>query len=58
MYIIEGNDELKKLDRVLMIYGFKALFLFRLSPIFPVTLLNYVLGGFNSKDNYKIKYQV
>ncbi len=51
-HFIETNNKLKQLDKVLAIYSTKALFLFRLSPIFPTTLLNYVLGGFSSKILY------
>jgi uncharacterized membrane protein YdjX (TVP38/TMEM64 family) len=47
---IQKSDKLLKLDKVMNLYGTKALFLFRLSPLVPVTLLNYVLGGFNSKS--------
>lgn len=46
-HVIEVNDQLLKLDRVLSVYGTRALFLFRLSPLVPITLFNYILGGFN-----------
>jgi uncharacterized membrane protein YdjX (TVP38/TMEM64 family) len=46
---IEKSDKLMKLDKVLNLYGTKALFLFRLSPLVPITIFNYILGGFNSK---------
>ncbi len=45
-YIIEHNTKLKNFEMVLNKYGTKALFLIRLSPLLPVTLYNYVIGGF------------
>ena len=47
---ISKSEKLRKLDRVIDMYGAKALFLFRLSPIIPITIFNYLLGGFNSKN--------
>jgi len=46
--LILKSTKLVKIDKVLNLYGHKALFLFRLSPLVPVSLLNYILGGFNS----------
>jgi uncharacterized membrane protein YdjX (TVP38/TMEM64 family) len=34
---------------VLLRYGMKALFLIRLSPILPLAIYNYAIGGFNGK---------
>lgn len=40
----EGNPKFKSLDRAIGSQGFKMVFLSRLSPAFPFTLLNYLLG--------------
>jgi len=48
-YFIETNEKLKKLDKVLSKFGTKAIFLFRLSPLVPTTIFNYIMGGFNSR---------
>lgn len=46
-HFIENNSKMIKLDRIINIYGAKALFIIRLSPLLPVALYNYILGGFN-----------
>ena len=40
----EGNPKFRSLDRAIGRQGFKMVFLSRLSPAFPFTLLNYLLG--------------
>ena len=40
----ENNSRFRSLDRAIGREGFKVVFLSRLSPIFPFTLLNYFLG--------------
>jgi pyruvate/2-oxoglutarate dehydrogenase complex dihydrolipoamide dehydrogenase (E3) component/uncharacterized membrane protein YdjX (TVP38/TMEM64 family) len=40
----EGNPKFRTLDRAIGRQGFKMVFLARLSPAFPFTLLNYLLG--------------
>ena len=40
----EGNSKFRSLDRAIGRQGFKMVFLSRLSPAFPFTLLNYLLG--------------
>jgi pyruvate/2-oxoglutarate dehydrogenase complex dihydrolipoamide dehydrogenase (E3) component/uncharacterized membrane protein YdjX (TVP38/TMEM64 family) len=40
----EGNSKFRSLDRAIGQQGFKMVFLSRLSPAFPFTLLNYLLG--------------
>ena len=40
----EGNPKFRSLDRAIGRKGFKMVFLSRLSPAFPFTLLNYFLG--------------
>ncbi len=40
----EANPKFHSLDRAIGRQGFKMVFLSRLSPIFPFTLLNYLLG--------------
>jgi pyruvate/2-oxoglutarate dehydrogenase complex dihydrolipoamide dehydrogenase (E3) component/uncharacterized membrane protein YdjX (TVP38/TMEM64 family) len=40
----EANPKFKSLDRAIGRQGFKMVFLSRLSPAFPFTLLNYLLG--------------
>jgi len=40
----EGNPKFQSLDRAIGSQGFKMVFLSRLSPAFPFTLLNYLLG--------------
>ena len=40
----EGNPKFRSLDRAIGQQGFKMVFLSRLSPAFPFTLLNYLLG--------------
>ncbi len=40
----EGNPKFRSLDRAIGGQGFKMVFLTRLSPAFPFTLLNYLLG--------------
>ncbi len=44
---IDTSVRMRKIDFILTNYGTKALFLFRLSPIVPVSLFNYLLGAFN-----------
>jgi uncharacterized membrane protein YdjX (TVP38/TMEM64 family) len=46
-YFIEPNQKMRKFDEILNFYGTKALFLLRLSPLLPVSMYNYLLGGFN-----------
>jgi uncharacterized membrane protein YdjX (TVP38/TMEM64 family) len=53
---ISKSEKLTKLDRVLNLYGAKALFLFRLSPLVPITIFNYILGGFNSKYSVRLLF--
>jgi uncharacterized membrane protein YdjX (TVP38/TMEM64 family) len=48
-YLIVPNKYLFSLDSVLKVNGKKALFFLRLSPILPVSLLNFVIAGFDSK---------
>ena len=40
----EGNGKFRALDRAIGQQGFKVVFLSRLSPAFPFTVLNYLLG--------------
>lgn len=40
----EANQKFRSLDRAIGRQGFKIVFLSRLSPAFPFTLLNYLLG--------------
>jgi uncharacterized membrane protein YdjX (TVP38/TMEM64 family) len=40
----EGNPKFRALDRAIGDQGFRMVFLLRLSPAFPFTLLNYLLG--------------
>ena len=53
---IETNERLMKFDKILGIYGTKALFLMRLSPLLPVSLFNYISGGFNSNKLFTDSY--
>lgn len=41
---IAGNEKFRKIDEAVSQEGFKIVFLTRLSPIFPFSLLNYALG--------------
>jgi uncharacterized membrane protein YdjX (TVP38/TMEM64 family) len=41
---IEGNERLAAVDRAVAAEGWKVVFLTRLSPVFPFTLLNYAFG--------------
>ncbi|WP_055073690.1 TVP38/TMEM64 family protein [Pseudanabaena sp. 'Roaring Creek'] len=41
---IEGNQQFMAIDQAVAQSGFKIVFLTRLSPIFPFSLLNYVFG--------------
>ena len=41
---IEGNDKFVAIDRAVAAEGWKVVFLTRLSPVFPFTLLNYAFG--------------
>jgi uncharacterized membrane protein YdjX (TVP38/TMEM64 family) len=47
--VIMPNKFLKSLDSVITSNGKKTLFILRLSPVLPVSLLNYVVAGFDSK---------
>jgi uncharacterized membrane protein YdjX (TVP38/TMEM64 family) len=40
----EGNPKFRALDRAIGHQGFRMVFLWRLSPAFPFTVLNYLLG--------------
>jgi uncharacterized membrane protein YdjX (TVP38/TMEM64 family) len=51
--MILPNRRLRALDYVLTKHGAKAIFLLRLSPILPVSLLNYLFSGFSSKSLIK-----
>lgn len=53
LFIVK-NEKLRKVDYILSRYGTKALFLFRLSPLVPVSIYNYLIGGFNSIYYYII----
>jgi uncharacterized membrane protein YdjX (TVP38/TMEM64 family) len=46
-YIIDKNVQLRTFSMVLLRYGVRALFLIRLSPILPLAIYNYALGGFD-----------
>ena len=46
--LIETNEKWLRFDKLISLYGTKALFLIRLSPLIPITLFNYICGGFNS----------
>jgi uncharacterized membrane protein YdjX (TVP38/TMEM64 family) len=48
-YVIERSRKLRQFERIIERYGTKVLFLLRLSPLLPVTIFNYTIGGFNSK---------
>jgi uncharacterized membrane protein YdjX (TVP38/TMEM64 family) len=41
---IEGNEKFAAIDRAVAAEGWKVVFLTRLSPVFPFTLLNYAFG--------------
>jgi uncharacterized membrane protein YdjX (TVP38/TMEM64 family) len=41
---IEGNEKFAAVDRAVAAEGWKVVFLTRLSPVFPFTLLNYAFG--------------
>jgi uncharacterized membrane protein YdjX (TVP38/TMEM64 family) len=41
---IEGNEKFAAIDRAVASEGWKVVFLTRLSPVFPFTLLNYAFG--------------
>ncbi|MCL4179697.1 MAG: TVP38/TMEM64 family protein [Verrucomicrobia bacterium] len=41
---IEGNEKFAAVDRAVATEGWKVVFLTRLSPVFPFTLLNYAFG--------------
>ena len=45
--IIVKYQKLRTLDNLLFRYGWKIIFLIRLSPIMPLFILNYLLGGFS-----------
>jgi len=47
-HIINKNKKLRNIDRVLKVYGLKAVFFLRLSPLVPSYILNYILGSFDS----------
>jgi uncharacterized membrane protein YdjX (TVP38/TMEM64 family) len=48
-YVIEKSRKLKQFELIIGQYGTKVLFLLRLSPLLPVTIFNYFIGGFNGK---------
>jgi uncharacterized membrane protein YdjX (TVP38/TMEM64 family) len=41
---LEGNERFAAIDRAVAAEGWKVVFLTRLSPVFPFTLLNYAFG--------------
>lgn len=47
-YIIQKNKRLRNIDRILKVHGIKAIFCLRLSPVLPIYLFSYILGGFDS----------
>jgi uncharacterized membrane protein YdjX (TVP38/TMEM64 family) len=52
--LITPNKYLMSLDAVILANGKKALFILRLSPVLPVSMLNFVLAGFSSKALFHI----
>lgn len=49
MLMMSESESFKKIETLLISHGTKALFLFRLSPIVPVTIFNYIVSAFSSK---------
>lgn len=47
--LIETTDKMKILNFIFQSQGLKAMFLIRLSPLFPCSIFNYLLSGFDSK---------
>ena len=43
------NKRFKNIDSILQNHGIKAIFFLKLSPVLPINMLNYILGGFESK---------
>jgi uncharacterized membrane protein YdjX (TVP38/TMEM64 family) len=56
--LIETNEKWLRFDKLITIYGTKALFLIRLSPLIPISLFNYICGGFNSIICYLYSQQL
>eukprot|EP01084_Bolivina_argentea_P312212 540508_1 len=44
VYLIRNHSKFKLIDRAVNKHGFKVVFLFRLSPVTPYSLFNYVMG--------------
>jgi uncharacterized membrane protein YdjX (TVP38/TMEM64 family) len=55
-YLIEKSRRLKQFEFIINKYGTKVLFLLRLSPLLPVTIYNYLIGGFNGKETFNLSY--
>ena len=48
--LIDNSEKMQLLNFVFKNQGLKALSLLKLSPLLPVSIFNYAVGGFESKE--------
>ena len=47
--LIDTSEKMQLLNFIFKTQGFKALALLKLSPLLPISIFNYAVGGFESK---------